>query len=143
MRPNSDIRIRIRKIFSNRIIFVFVFGWFFKTEYYSYSYSHDFPNPNSIRIRLKFENRIVCISPKVKIWNFLLCLLAQKTQYAIFTVLSFSICCFLMVFVLIFGIIRIRIRYYSNNLSIRIRIRTKVALRIIFVFVFDQISEPE
>ena len=47
-----------------------------------------------------------------------------------------------MVFVLIFGIIRIRIRYYSNNLGIRIRIRTKVALRIIFVFVFGQISEP-
>ena len=78
-KPNT-IRIRIRMIFQNRI--------------YSYSYSPDFPNPNSIRIRirLKFENRIVCISPKVKIWNFLLCLLAQKTQYAIFTVLSFSIC---------------------------------------------------
>ena len=47
------------------------------------------------------------------------------------------------VFVLIFGIIRFRIRYYSSNLSIRIHIRTKVALRIIFVLVFDQISEPE
>ena len=44
---------------------------------------------------------------------------------------------------LMFGIIRIHIRYYSNNLGIRIRIRTKVALRIIFVFVFGQISEPE
>ena len=117
----------------------------FQNRIYSYSYSHDFPNPNSIRIRirLKFENRIVFISPKVETFNFLLHLKAQKTQYAIFTVLSFGICCFLMVFVLIFGIIRIRIRYYSNNLSIRIRIRTKVALRIIFVFVFGQISEPE
>ena len=120
-------------------------GFCIDIRYYSYSYSNDFPIPNSIRIliRLRFENRIVSISPKVKIWNFLLCLLAQKTQYAIFTVLSFSICCFLMVFVLIFGIIRIRIRYYSNNLSIRIRIRTKVALRIVFVFVFGQISELE
>ena len=43
----------------------------------------------------------------------------------------------------LFGIILIRIRYYSNNLSIRIRIRTKVALRIVFVFVFGKISEPE
>ena len=68
---------------------------------------------------------------------------AQKTQYAIFSVLSFGIFCFLMVVVSIFSIIRIGIRYYSNNLSIRIRIRSKVALRIIFVFVFGQISEPE
>ena len=30
LRPNSDIHIRIRKIFSNPIIFVFVFGWFSK-----------------------------------------------------------------------------------------------------------------
>ena len=30
-KPNN-IRIRIRVIFSNRIIFVFVFGWFFQTE---------------------------------------------------------------------------------------------------------------
>ena len=67
--------------------------------------------------------------------------MAQKTQYAIFTVPSFSIGCFLMVFVLKFVIIRIRIRYYSNNLSIRIRTRTKVAHRI--VFVFSHISEPE
>ena len=42
-----------------------------------------------------------------------------------------------------FGIIRIRIRYYSNNLGIRIRIRTIVALRIIFIFVFGHNSEPE
>ena len=28
----QNIRIRIRSIFSNRIIFVFVFGWFFQTE---------------------------------------------------------------------------------------------------------------
>ena len=48
-----------------------------------------------------------------------------------------------MFLVLIFGIIRIPIRHYSNNLSIRIRIRTKVALRIVFVFVFGKISEPE
>ena len=41
-----------------------------------------------------------------------------------------------MFFVFIFGIIRIRIRCYSNNLSIRIQIRSKVTLRIIFVFVF-------
>ena len=68
---------------------------------------------------------------------------AQKTQYAIFSVLSFGIFCFLMVVVSIFSIIRIGIRYYSNNLSIRIRIRSKVVLRIIFVFVFGQISEPE
>ena len=30
-KPNN-IRVRIRVIFSNRIIFVFVFGWFFQTE---------------------------------------------------------------------------------------------------------------
>ena len=66
---------------------------------------------------------------------------AQKTQYAIFSVLSVDIFCFLMFFVFIFGIIRIRIRYYSNNVSIRIRIRSKVALPIIFVF--GKISEPE
>ena len=56
----------------------------------------------------------------------------------IVSVLSFGILCF---FVFILGIIRIRIRYYSNNLSIRIRIRSKVALRTIFVF--GKISEPE
>ena len=35
LRPNSDIRNRIciRQIFSNRILFVLVFGWFFQTEY--------------------------------------------------------------------------------------------------------------
>ena len=57
-----------------------------------------------------------------------------------------SKCKYLLLFnflVLIFGIIRIRIWYYSNNLSIRIRIRTKVALRIVFVFVFGHISETE
>ena len=151
LNPNS-IRIRIRLKFKNRIVCIFlsfnisfflmvcvlIFGIIrIGIRYYSNNLSI------RIHIQLKFKNRRVCIFPKVKIWNFLLCLLAQRTQYAIFTVLSFNISCFLMVFVLIFGIIRISIRYYSNNLSIRIRIRTKVALRIVFVFVFGQISEPE
>ena len=51
------------------------------------------------------------------------------------------VCCFLMVFVLIFGIISIHIRYHSNNPNIRIQ--TKMALRIVFVFKFGQIFEPE
>ena len=40
-------------IFWNRILFVFVFGWFSQTEYYSYSYSGNFFNPNIIRIRIR------------------------------------------------------------------------------------------
>ena len=48
-----------------------------------------------------------------------------------------------MVFVLIFGIIRIRIWYYSNNGSIRIRIRPNFETRIVFVFVFGHISKTE
>ena len=35
------------------LVFVFVFGWFFETEYYSYSYSGDFLKPNIIRIRIR------------------------------------------------------------------------------------------
>ena len=52
-------------------VVIFLFGKYNRI----YLYSHDFPNLNVIRIRiwLKFENRIVCISPKVKNWNFLLC----------------------------------------------------------------------
>ena len=95
----NSIRIRIGVIFHNRI--------------YLYSYSPDFPNTNSnrIHIQLKFENRIVFISPKVRILNFVVCFLAQKTQNAIFTILSSSICCFLIFLVLIFVIIRIRVQY--------------------------------
>ena len=37
------------------LVFVFVFGWLFETEYYSYSYSGDFLKPNSIRIRIRWE----------------------------------------------------------------------------------------
>ena len=35
------------------LVFEFVFGWLFKTEYYSYSYSVDFLKPNIIRIRIR------------------------------------------------------------------------------------------
>ena len=35
------------------LVFVFVFGWLFETEYYSYSYSGDFLKPNIIRIRIR------------------------------------------------------------------------------------------
>ena len=57
--PNN-IRIRIRRFFSTRIIFVFVFGHFWKAEYYSYSYSVIFGRPNIIRIRIQsfLEDRI-------------------------------------------------------------------------------------
>ena len=113
---SHEMRLKIRKVGNKNILIYGIFGTW---------------KPNSI----DFTAGIF--------FNFLFYLKAQKTQCAIFTVLSFSICCFLMVLVLIFGIIRIHIRYYSNNLSIRIRIRTKVALRILFVFVFGQISEPE
>ena len=69
----------------------------FFNRIYLYSCLHDFPNLN-----------VICILIQSK---------TQKTQYVIFTVLCFGICCFLMVFVL-------NIRYYShsylNNLSIRI-----------------------
>ena len=56
-----------------------------------------------------FKRPIICICN--------ICIV-QKTHYANFTVLSFDICCFLVVFVFLFGIICIRIGYYSNNLSI-------------------------
>ena len=39
LEQNTSIRIRIRVTFFNRILFVFVFGQFSQTEYYSYSYS--------------------------------------------------------------------------------------------------------
>ena len=79
LRTNTNICIRIRVTFWNRILFVF--GWFSQTEYYSYSYSGNFSNrilfvfvfgwffrtecysysgsfqPNIIRIRI-FSNRI-------------------------------------------------------------------------------------
>ena len=103
----------------------------FKPEYHLYSYSIEICKPNHINFPPNLND------------NFLFYLKAQKTQYTIFTSLTFGICCFLVVFVFMIGIIPICIRYYSNNLSIRIRIRTKVVLRIIFVFVFGQISEPE
>ena len=47
------IRIRIRSFSEGRILFVFVFGHFWKTEYYSYSYSVIFGRPNNIRIRIR------------------------------------------------------------------------------------------
>ena len=37
------------------LVFIFVFGWLFETEYYSYSYSGDFLKPNNIRIRIRWE----------------------------------------------------------------------------------------
>ena len=49
-KPNN-IRIRIWSIFSNQIIFVFIFDQFFLTEYYLCSYSVDFFKPNDIRMR--------------------------------------------------------------------------------------------
>ena len=49
-RPNI-IRIRIRSFSEGRILFVFVFGHFWKTEYYSYSVI--FGRPNNIRIRIR------------------------------------------------------------------------------------------
>ena len=61
-----------------------------------------------------FKRPIICICN--------ICIV-QKTHYAIFTVLSFDICCFLVVFVFLFGIICIRIGYYSNNLSIAFAMR--------------------
>ena len=45
-------------LFWNRILFLFVFGRFSQTKYYSYSYSGDFLKPNIIRIRQIFSNRI-------------------------------------------------------------------------------------
>ena len=45
------------------LVFVFVFGWLFETEYYSYSYSGDFLKTNIIRIRIRviFSNRILFV----------------------------------------------------------------------------------
>ena len=62
---------------------IFVFGRLFQTEYYLYLYVGDFSIPDifCICICLKFGNRIVKISPQVKISNYLFCLEAQKTQY--------------------------------------------------------------
>ena len=67
----------VLKYYSNAwgriLVFVFVFGWFFETEYYSYSgdflktecylylYLGNFFNPNIIRIRVIFSNRIVFV----------------------------------------------------------------------------------
>jgi len=61
-RPNN-IRIRIRLFSEDRILFVFVFGHFWKTEYYSYSYSVIFGRPNNIRIRIRsfLEDRILFV----------------------------------------------------------------------------------
>ena len=61
-RPNI-IRIRIRSFSEGRILFVFVFGHFWKTEYYSYSYSVIFRRPNIIRIRIRSfsEGRILFV----------------------------------------------------------------------------------
>ena len=60
--PNI-IRIRIRSFLEDQIIFVFVFGYFRRTEYYSYSYSVIFGRPNNIRIRIRSfsEDRILFI----------------------------------------------------------------------------------
>ena len=93
-----------------------------------------------ICIRLKFGNRIVEISPQIKMSNFPLYLMAQKTQYTIFAVLSIGICCFSWFLLFIIVTTRISILYYLNPRTIRMRIWTKVALRIILVFLFGQIS---
>ena len=60
--PNI-IRIRIRSFLEDQIIFVFVFGYFRRTEYYSYSYSVIFGRPNNIRIRIRSfsEDRILFV----------------------------------------------------------------------------------
>ena len=38
---------------NNSVLFEFVFGWLFETEYYSYSYLGDFLKPNIIHIRIQ------------------------------------------------------------------------------------------
>ena len=56
-KPNN-IRIRIRVIFSNRIIFVFVFGWIFFIFVFVFGW---FFRPNNIWIRLIFWDQILLI----------------------------------------------------------------------------------
>ena len=59
-RPNI-IRICIRSFSEGRILFVFVFGHFRKTEYYSYSVIFGKPNIIHIRIRSFLEGRILFV----------------------------------------------------------------------------------
>ena len=59
-RPNI---ICIRSFSEDRILFVFIFGHFRKSEYYSYSYSVIFGRPNIIRICIRsfLEDRILFV----------------------------------------------------------------------------------
>ena len=78
------IRSRIRSFSEDWIFFVFIFGHFWKTEYYSYSYSCSviFRRPNNIHIRIWFSKHYSLTSDIVRldidlsylsplcIWNF-------------------------------------------------------------------------
>ena len=109
--------IRIQSIFSNQIIFVFVFGRLFKTEKYLYSYSVDFSKPNNIRMRDPMND--VMMNPmsdrgkRIIRYSNIIRIVEAEYWY------SYS---------------------YSGNFfkpnNIRIRIRSPFSNRIIFVFVF-------
>ena len=55
--------IRYSNSWDRIVIFVFVFGRYFQTEYFLYLYSDDFSKPNTIRIRIRmiFQTRIVFV----------------------------------------------------------------------------------
>ena len=63
---------------------IFIFAWFSKHKYYLFSYSVEVWKPNSINFTQSLNFKV---SVEIK---------AQKTQYAIFCVLSVDIFCLLM-----------------------------------------------